>query len=183
MSDPDLTAAAAAALKAWDLEPLHIEPVSHSENIVFRVETTDGAGYVLRMHRPGYHSLAELLAEQQWTAALSEAGVDVPVPCPTGIGEPYGQIEVLGETRQVGLLEWVEGRTMRDLMAANDNGGERVLRFRQLGELLAGLHDQASGLAAAQGFRPPYAGCRRPDGYGSVLGPVLAGAGAHPRSA
>jgi len=41
---------------------------------VFRVDSEDGRAYALRVHRPGYHTLAELESEPHWTAALNEAG-------------------------------------------------------------------------------------------------------------
>lgn len=143
LPEPDLAPLARRALEQWDLEVRDVKLVNRSENIVFRVTAADGGVFVLRMHRPGYHSYAELVSEQLWTAALGEAGIDVPVPHPTRKGEPYGQAAVLGEIRQVGLLEWVEGETMGTLMAANADSTDAGHRFRQLGALLAAMHDQA----------------------------------------
>lgn len=142
MSDPDDLAA--QALRQWDLGPAVAELVSQSENIVFRVDAEDGRKYVLRLHRPGYHSYAGLVSEQLWTTALQNAGIDVPVPRPTSTGEPYGQISVQGERRFVGMLEWVDGATMRALVSTSDDDAQRAAWFTALGELLARLHEQAS---------------------------------------
>ena len=83
-----LRALAVRALAEWGLDDAHLEPIGISENASFRV---DGPGrrYVLRIHRPGYHTLAELESEQVWTAALREAGLDVPVPVGTREGHGY----------------------------------------------------------------------------------------------
>ena len=75
-------------LDQWGIEPADLVEVSRSENIVFRVDAADGNRYVLRLHRPGYHSYRALVSEQTWTAALADAGVDVPVPRPTLDGQP-----------------------------------------------------------------------------------------------
>lgn len=144
--------AAELALRQWDLGPATVRQVSHSENIVFQVTAEDGRQYVLRMHRPGYHSFQELVSEQLWTGALHDAGIDVPVPRATRAGAPYGQVDVNGESRFVGILEWVDGSTMASLVAASDDVDLRAAQFRALGALLAGLHDQASAWQLPAGF-------------------------------
>ena len=75
-----LGAIAERALDEWDICAARLELISISENTVFRVDTDVGETYVLRIHRPGYHNLAELNSEQQWTAALKQAGIGVPLP-------------------------------------------------------------------------------------------------------
>ena len=51
-------------LAQWDLDIAEMTLHSQGENIVFRVEATGGELYALRIHRPGYHNLAELESEQ-----------------------------------------------------------------------------------------------------------------------
>ena len=145
-------AAATAAIDQWAIEPAALERISESENIVFRVDARNGRRYVLRMHRPGYHSYTGLVSEQLWTAALEAAGIDVPVPRPTKSGEPYGQVTVDGETRYVGVLEWVDGTTMQAQVAASSDISQRAAQFTALGELLAKLHQQASSWQPPPGF-------------------------------
>jgi Ser/Thr protein kinase RdoA (MazF antagonist) len=148
----DLIEAAERALRQWDLGPASVEPVSRSENIVFRVDAVDGHKYVLRMHRPGYHSYDGLVSEQLWTAALTRFGVDVPIPRATRRGEPYGQIQVEGETRFAGVLEWVEGIPMGALVEATEDVDQRAAQFSALGELLASLHAQAASWQIPSNF-------------------------------
>lgn len=144
MPDPDLSAIAERALSEWALTPVTVTAVSHSENRVFRVVADDGQAFVLRIHRPGYHSYEELISEQEWTAALTSAGLDVPVPRLLKDRRPYGRVEILGEERFVGVLEWVEGSTMGSLLATGADPAGAGHRFEQLGKLLGALHNQAS---------------------------------------
>ena len=73
-----LAAACEAALAFPVAEP-RLTLVTVSENVTFRL--TDGMtreDWVLRLHRPGYNSAAELEAERVWTAALRAAGSSCP---------------------------------------------------------------------------------------------------------
>ena len=58
---------ARAALTHWGLSDAELAFASARENIVYRVDTRNGASFALRLHRPGYHSLPELRSENQWT--------------------------------------------------------------------------------------------------------------------
>ncbi len=153
MSEPDYAAAARQALEAWDLDVTTLTLVSHSENVVFEVATRQDERFVFRLHRPGYHTLRELTSEQQWTAALRTAGVDVPVPRATRTGALYGAATVAGEHVHTGVLEWVDGTTMNALMSAGEQDRAGLLhRFESLGGLLATLHNQASAWTPPTGF-------------------------------
>ena len=144
MADSSWLEAAREAVDQWDLDVADIEEVSRSENVVFRVQARDGGVFVLRLHRPAYHSYEALVSEQTWTDALAASGIDVPVVRPTREGLPYGSIQIHGEQRWVGVLEWVEGQTMDSLIKASTDAREIEERFGQLGELLGQMHNQAA---------------------------------------
>ena len=151
--------AARQVLGAWDLRVATVERVSVSENIAFRVVDGNGKPYVLRLHRPWYHTLDELISEQRWTRALLQAGVDVPVPVPTAAGAGYAAVDVAGERRQAGLLEWVEGETLgamieRQVRNGPDAGVVDALcrHFATLGEIMAAIHNQATAWSPPPGF-------------------------------
>ncbi|MCE2424666.1 MAG: phosphotransferase [Pseudomonadales bacterium] len=152
MSDERLRAAR-AVLRAWNLEVEDIHLVSVTENIAFRVDDRAGGRYVLRLHRPWYHDLDELISEQTWTAALRAAGVDVPVPVMTRDGEGYASVEVAAERRHAGLLEWVDGPTMHQVMRQNDDPAFARQCFAQLGEIMASIHNQSAAWTIPPGFR------------------------------
>lgn len=143
--------AARNALEAWPLAVADVRRVSVSENIVFRVTDAQGRSYVLRLHRPEYHNHAELVSEQTWTAALLNAGVDVPVVVKAADGRGYVPVDVGDERRYSGLLEWVDG----DTLAARINAGQETdVRgsYARLGGTMAALHAQASGWTPPPGF-------------------------------
>lgn len=143
--------AARKALEAWPLTVADVGRVSVSENIAFRVTDAQGRSYVLRLHRPEYHNHAELVSEQTWTAALLDAGVDVPVAVKAADGRGYVPVDVGDERRYSGLLEWVDG----DTLAARINAGRETdvrASYARLGGIMAVLHAQASGWTPPPGF-------------------------------
>ena len=139
----DYQRAARAALLAWDVDAVAVELVSVSENIAFRVHDRRGASYVLRLHRPWYHTLDELISEQTWTAALRRAGVDVPVVVPARTGEGFVDVDVGGERRYAGLLEWVDGTTLWQVIEDRADPEFLFASFERLGAVMAAIHDQA----------------------------------------
>lgn len=154
-ADSALLKVARRALHEWDFSVAQIEHTSTSENTVFRVDTDDGKTYALRIHRPGYHSLAELNAEQQWTAALHQAGIEVPAPYLTRDGRGYARVCLPGstETRYVGIVEWVDGALLGRTMKWGLDERTLVLRFEQLGRIAARIHNQAVNWQIPSGFQ------------------------------
>jgi Ser/Thr protein kinase RdoA (MazF antagonist) len=147
--------AARAALEAFPVTPSSIAFVTLSENITFRVrDDVAGAGYVLRLHRPGYNSLEALKAERAWTRALSAAGVAAPEPVATHDGRDYVEVAVpaMGERRHAGLARWVEGEVMADTLTRETDPVAAEACFESLGGLMAAMHDHASAWTPPDGF-------------------------------
>ncbi len=140
-----MRAVAEAALCEWGLDTVAVDLISVSENTVFKVTAQSGETWVLRVHRPGYHTLAELLSEQHWTAALNEAGVSVPLPRLTADGRGYVCVQVPGTeaSRYVGLLAWVDGETVHSVIEQGADEVTLAFRFEQLGQLAARIHNAA----------------------------------------
>lgn len=152
------TDAARAALRRYPFEVTCLELVALSENVTFRVDTATGRSYVLRLHRPGYHSLPELQSERVWLRALAEAGIAVPIPVVSADGGEHVSVTVAvaEEQRFVGLTLWVEGEIIGPALIEERDADVVARRFGQLGNLMAELHNQASR------WRP-----------GTVLEPIL----------
>ena len=149
--DSVLLAAARDAVVHWPIVVRDLALVSRSENYAFRVESTDGRLFVLRLHRPGYHTFEELVSEQTWTAALREAGIDVPVPLRTRNGDGYATAFVGDEHRHAGMLEWVPGDTLGGRMTGAET--EFINNcYARIGEVMAALHTQASEWRVPAGF-------------------------------
>ncbi|MCP3984443.1 MAG: phosphotransferase [bacterium] len=142
------------ALVEWDLGVARVELVSRSENVVFRVDTDGGRTFALRVHRSGYHTLAELESEPLWTAALNQAGIGAPVAEPTRTGSHYAVVGVPGtdEVRHVGLVPWFEGVPLNEMIDEATDGTARDSHFEQLGRLMATMHDQAAGWSLPSRF-------------------------------
>src|ERR1700733_1140106 len=107
--------AALEALSAFPIEPQALELMSLSENITYRVvDRRDGAAYALRLHRPWYHSLDELVSERDWIRALDGAGIAVQAPVRTRDGREYAAVTIpaTGERRFAGLARWTPGRVL-----------------------------------------------------------------------
>ncbi|MBW2242060.1 MAG: phosphotransferase [Deltaproteobacteria bacterium] len=153
MEHPDdvIRAVADLALPEWDVGAAKVELVSRSENVVFRVDAEDERTFALRVHRPGYHTLAELESEALWTEALSQAGIGVPLAVPTRAGGHYAVVGVPGtdEVRHVGLIPWFEGVPLSETIEKASGDADRDSQFEQLGRLMARMHDQAVA------WRPP----------------------------
>ncbi len=150
-----LRTVAERGLDEWDIPVAQLELISISENSVFRIDTDTGETYVLRIHRPGYHTLTELNSEQQWTAALKRAGIGVPLPRLTRDGRGYATVPVPGstETRHVGIVEWFEGVTLSSIMAQASDTESLALHFNQLGRIAARIHNQAVSWQIPDGFQ------------------------------
>ncbi len=147
-----MTRLATEALTHWDIEVSGMSLVMTSENIVYRVDTLASDSYALRIHRPGYHLMDELLSENQWTSALSSAGISVPRPLATKSGSPYLTIALdsSSETRVVGLSGWMPGRQLEEVIAARDR--DPLPLFTALGVLLGQLHNHACQWIEPSGF-------------------------------
>ena len=147
--------AAQEALKAFPIDPDGLELVSHSENVTYRViDRRDGFAYGLRLHRPWYHTIGELISERDWIRALDDAGIAVQAPMRTRDGEEYASVTIpaTGERRFAGLARWTKGSVLAEVLRETTDTELATRRFEQLGALTASLHDQAEAWKPPAGF-------------------------------
>jgi Ser/Thr protein kinase RdoA (MazF antagonist) len=136
MDDPaQILEEAVPSLSHWGVSPASMELVSHSENIVYKVTSVQGDEYAFRVHRPGYHTLAELESEQLWSQALLAYGLRVPRVYPTRTGDHYVAAQCGGTQRYLGLIAWLDGAPMSDVIP-----------------ICAQFHNQATGWTLPAGF-------------------------------
>jgi Ser/Thr protein kinase RdoA (MazF antagonist) len=146
------------ALAAFPIAVGSVELLHVSENVTWRVSDVAGHRYVLRLHRPGYHTLEELVSERVWIRALDAAGVGVPRGMLTRSGEEYTAVRVpdTGERRHAGLAHWTDGEVMERLLDEQEGSLEDPELidnwFSQLGALIAVIHNQASAWRIPAGF-------------------------------
>jgi Ser/Thr protein kinase RdoA (MazF antagonist) len=141
------TPAARQALAAFPIEPDGLELVSLAENVTYRVtDRRDGAAYALRLHRPWYHTHAELVSERAWVRALADAGIAVQMPMRTRDGQEYASVAIAGtgEKRFAGLARWTTGRVLAEVLRETTDTKIAEQHFAKLGAVTAALHDQAA---------------------------------------
>ncbi|MBS0239141.1 MAG: phosphotransferase [Proteobacteria bacterium] len=108
--------------------------INVSENATYRVESSSGQKWALRVHRERYHSRTGIASELAWLSALRE---NVGVTTPTAVrgldGEYIQTVAVTGlaNPRNVVLFQWEDGAEP----AQTDVAG-----FELLGETAARMH-------------------------------------------
>ncbi|MEP3783323.1 MAG: phosphotransferase [Ascidiaceihabitans sp.] len=122
------------ALYQWDMIGAPYELVAARENAVFKVDGGNGS-FALRLHRHGYRTDAELRSELHWMRAVSDGGVEVPVPVPSQQGDVLCTLD----GTQVDVLTWLTGNTM-DRVMGRRSGDERTVLFQNLGLEMARMH-------------------------------------------
>lgn len=150
---------ARGALAHWHLDGAQLALLKYRENAVFRVTAaTTGERFVLRVHRPGYHSDAEVRSELQWMAALSDAGIETPAVVQTAAGDLFVTVshDLVPEPRQCDLLRWVEGRAIGDIEGGHVASADEVRSsHRQAGRLAALIHNHGQRWQQPPGFTRP----------------------------
>ncbi len=141
---------ARATPAVYGLDPdCDVRLINVSENWTYRVEEPGGRCFALRIHRPAYHSAAEIASELAWIDALREDGaVETGHSVPAADGSRVCQVSTaeLGE-RNVVLFDWLSG-TMPDPDAGDLRAG-----FRTLGAVSARMHAHSRIWQRPAGFQ------------------------------
>ncbi|MCZ7927031.1 phosphotransferase enzyme family protein [Agrobacterium pusense] len=120
----------------WGVSPdATLTLLTISENATFRIaDETTGSDLIVRVHRPDYHTQAEILSELAWIDALRQDGVVVtPRPVTANDGSLL-QVFSDGETmRHAVAFEYMAGKEP-------DAESDLVHWYRTLGEINAKLH-------------------------------------------
>jgi Ser/Thr protein kinase RdoA (MazF antagonist) len=152
----DMQALARTALRGWDLAVANLAPIKVRENAVFRIDLAGGGRAVLRVHRGGYHSDAELDSEFVWMRALEAAGISVPRVIRSRRGRDFEVIELPGRngSRQIDVFEWIDGRQLGTVEGGvGGDGGDVAAQYRMIGAIAAGMHNHAREWQCPPDFR------------------------------
>ncbi len=152
----DMQALALIALRDWDLEVARLEPNKVRENAVFRIDLADGGRAVLRVHRGGYHSDAELHSEFVWMRALEEAGIPVPRVIRSRHGRDFEVITTaaMSAARQIDVFEWIDGRQLGSVEDGVSGDDAAIAdQYHMIGAIAARMHNQTAGWQCPAGFR------------------------------
>ncbi|MDO6460135.1 phosphotransferase [Granulosicoccaceae sp. 1_MG-2023] len=137
-----------AQLGKWGLsERAHVRLLTASENATFlATDPADGRKMVIRVHRPDYHSLAEIESELHWITAVRSAGaVNTPSPLTAADGSYLVPVEAQGREFQTVAFEFVAGREP-------DVGESLPDWFERLGAVTARLHQHTRQWQRPAGF-------------------------------
>jgi Ser/Thr protein kinase RdoA (MazF antagonist) len=144
------------ALRGWDLVVTNIEAIKVRENAVFRLDLATGGRAVLRVHRQGYHSDAELDSEFAWMQALDAADIPVPRVIRSRLGRNFEVVlsATVDGPRQVDVFEWIDGRQLGSIEAGLTAQGTAVdSQYYAIGAITARIHNQAVSWQCPIGFR------------------------------
>ncbi|MGB0659661.1 MAG: phosphotransferase enzyme family protein [Mangrovicoccus sp.] len=126
----------------WSLELLNL-----SENATFLVQSAIGQRRILRVHRPNYHCLQEVLSELSWIEALqAETDLRFARVVPNRDGDYVVQLDLPSGSVMIVAFDWLEGREP----APSD---DLEADFLQLGEITAALHEHAQNWQRPLSFR------------------------------
>ena len=138
------------ALDEYDIQPIAVFFLQHSENMTFRVRASQG-DFLLRVHTPitpafGDHGANRSIvtSEMIWLAALRDARFPVPPPVPTRQGEYTTRVDGLNVT----LLRWLDGELLSRETESEDTAA-------QIGSLVGHLHQYSANWQIPNGFTRP----------------------------
>ncbi len=133
-----VTRCAQAAIGGYGCHPAAtVRLLNVSENATYLVDDPDSGQSILRVHRLGYHSEAEIESELAWMDALrAEAGVRTPRVLPAADGRRVVTTTdpSTGEQRHCVRFEFLPG---------NEPVEHAVEHFAELGEITARMHGHA----------------------------------------
>ncbi len=151
----EMRALALIALHEWDLAVADLAPIKVRENAVFRIDLADGGRAVLRVHRGGYHSDAELDSEFVWMRALASGrhpgSARDSLPARPGF---RGHRDVEQQARQIDVFEWIEGRQLGSVESGIGGDGAAIAeQYQTIGAIAARMHNHTADWRPPAGFR------------------------------
>lgn len=139
-----MRALAFEALQHYDFEVARLRLVNNETNCTFRVDTTGGETYALRISLPDIHGYDEIEAEIDWLRGIShDTDIRVPAPVATRNGSFVVTAGAPGvpEERNCVLFSWVRGRELADVPTLE--------AFQDFGTLAARIHRHSAAFQPA----------------------------------
>ncbi|MGV8880673.1 MAG: phosphotransferase enzyme family protein [Rhodoglobus sp.] len=137
-----------SALRAFGLDPRAVacSLLTVSENATFKVETSRGERWLLRLHRPGYREPSTIDSEVAWISALLRDDViSTPPLIPNASNDVVTKfVNDAGEIQHAVMFEFVTGHA--------PNFDEFSSRIEELGALTAAMHTHSRSWVVPSGF-------------------------------
>ena len=134
-------------MRQFGLTDVRLTLLQWVASAVYEVRAPSGERRVLRVHDPAA-TQAEIRSELAWLEHIApRCSVRVPRTFRTSTGDTIAPVDVGGAPRTCSLLTWIPGRRMRKRVP--------VRAIREVGRVMAHLHDLAEDYAAPPGFERP----------------------------
>ncbi len=136
-----------SALRQYDLPVAAVQLLNQGFNAIFRVDTTDGRAFALRVHALGHRTPVEIRSELWWLRRLlRDTDLGVPQPIPNRDEDDLTMTSMPGVAggQPSVLFSWVAGERVQ--------GAPTPDLALQLGGVLATLHAHAETLVPPSGF-------------------------------
>jgi len=137
------------ALEGYPIKVARVRYLTTESTTMFRVDAHDGQKYVIRLYSELDSSLAENQTEMFWLSALArDTDLHVTQPVARTDGEYLTFVNVAGVPgkRRCALYKWVPGVQLAKRVSPQ--------AYRQLGVIMAKLHNQAESLTLPEHIRP-----------------------------
>jgi Ser/Thr protein kinase RdoA (MazF antagonist) len=134
------------ALGRYDLRVKRLSLAGWYTNVMFRVDSSDGLRYMLRLCAPGWRTETDLRSEVAWLNALAlEPHIHAPQPQPAKDGEYLVRASAPGMMELLFvLMSWAPGKPLgRQLTEAN---------LHKMGVLFARMHNHGEAFEPPAGF-------------------------------
>ena len=135
------------ALDQYPLEIANLRLLGVFTNTLFKVQTTTGAAYVLRVCKPGWRTDTDIAAEVAWLQALAQdTDIHAPQPQATQQGKYIIHVTLEGvpEARRCVLLRWLPGISLGKKLTPEN--------LTKLGTLFAQLHQHGAQFSPPASF-------------------------------
>jgi len=137
------------ALEAYPIEVARVRYLTTESTTMFRVDARDREKYVIRLYSELDSSPAENQTEMFWLSALArDTDLRVTQPVARTDGEYLSFVSAAGVPgeRRVALYRWVPGVQLAERVSPE--------AYRQLGLIMAKLHNHAESLSLPAQYRP-----------------------------
>lgn len=143
-----LRATVRRALASYGIKATTIRQLAVDTNYVFKVTTTDGRGYAMKVLRQGLRDPLDTHLECWWVDQLAQCGVPVAAVVANRRGEFVTTVDgIVGvpDGQRCVLFRWLPGRS-------GDDGPLQV--WEGIGRLMALMHEAAASMALPEWARP-----------------------------
>jgi len=140
---------ARTALHHYPFDVARLRCIARDTNTTFRVDTTDGQTFALRVASDPDDTTHDLATELAWLRALEQVSeIDAVSVLSTRDGDGFVEVDHPGVpgSRECVVFSWVPGRTVGDDATSED--------YFRLGELAARLHDHGERWPLPADLRP-----------------------------